>query len=91
MSFSLFLFLLFMISSASLVIGYQFGFRCGADAGFDEGYEFACDPEEVTWRLTATGNAALDAPREPLADLQLHRPDFPDVYWDKATRTFKKP
>ena len=90
MSFSLCLLLLFLVSIGSLVIGYHVGFRTGADRGFDEGYEFALDPQEVTWRLTASGATALDAAREPLAELSLHESRLPGVCFNPLTRMFEQ-
>lgn len=70
MDFDLAMLLLVLGCAACWALGYSTGFEDGTDEGFDQGYEFATGDKEVRWRLTATGEAALDAPREPLADLE---------------------
>ena len=91
MSFPLCLLVFAIIALVAWGIGYRGGFSAGADAGFDEGYDFAADDSEVRWRLTATGGAALDAPRQPLAELTLHDSLLPGVSYKHQTRTFEKP
>ena len=75
MSFPLCLILLFIFTAGAFCIGYHCGFQKADQCAFDEGYEFALSDNEVGWRLTASGEAALDAveKREPLAELELHK------------------
>lgn len=71
-SFPLFLFILGLVALVCAAAGYAYGHNHGNDSGFDEGYEFATSQAEVAWRLEAWCEAALDAARQPLAELSIH-------------------
>ena len=70
--FELFVFLLVIGGLAALAFGFAMGYQMGGDSGFEDGYDFACSQGEITWQLTAQGNSALSAERQPLAELSLH-------------------